>query len=495
VPRPKRSLGQNFLVDPNLQRKIAQAVDPQPDDTIVEIGPGTGALTRHLAGRVRELIAIEKDDELAASLETAFRDVTGVRIVQADALLTDLQEVAGSIPNLKIVGNIPYNITTPLIFHLLGVRPAPACIVLMIQREVADRILAQPGEKAYGALSIGVRLAGNVERLFHVNRRAFRPAPDVDSTVIRIAPHRPPLLPPDEEESVRTLTRVAFGWRRKQMQNILRNAPEYALSAEAADAALAGIGKPAEARPETLSPDDFVQLARALRPATEPQRARAANDTARQREADMRRLVGLLSHELRSPVAAIMGYQELLADGIVGTVDSRGREALGRIGGAARQLRSLIDAIELLLGETGATIAVTETVDVTATLQAVVAGAADEAEMRGTQLITALPELLPVSTDPDLLGRAFLHALGAALKVASGLPLTITARADADQIRIAVAGAPLAQLAATLDAELPTTGVTLRLAMARRTLRTLGGDLSIGVGADPDRIELVVPRG
>ncbi len=166
---------------------------------------------------------------------------------------------------LKVVGNIPYNITTPLIFWLLERPVRPERIVLMIQKEVADRILADPGTKAYGALSVGVRAVADVERLFTVGRGAFRPVPEVDSAVIRITPFRPAPLAPEQERDLRALTRTAFAWRRKQLQKILRSAPGYELDADE----VAGIGRVAgidvNARPETLSPEAFARLSRALR--------------------------------------------------------------------------------------------------------------------------------------------------------------------------------------------------------------------------------------
>ena len=188
--RAKRSLGQNFLVDPNIQRRIVAALDLTPDDEVLEIGPGTGALTRHLAARAGRVVAIEKDDELAAALQAEFTDAAGVTIVHGDALEADLRALVRDPGRVKIVGNIPYNITSPLIFHLLESGLSAERIVIMVQREVADRILAAPGEKAYGALSVGVRTVADVKRLFHVGRGAFRPVPDVDSTVIQITPDR-----------------------------------------------------------------------------------------------------------------------------------------------------------------------------------------------------------------------------------------------------------------------------------------------------------------
>jgi 16S rRNA (adenine1518-N6/adenine1519-N6)-dimethyltransferase len=264
--RAKKSLGQNFLVDVNQQRRIVAALDPAPDDTVIEIGPGQGALTRHLVGSVGRLLLIELDRNLAPALAREFDHSPHVTVLQADVLDTDLRDlVGGPMTDVKVIGNIPYNITTPLIFRLLERDLRPERIVLMIQREVADRILADPGEAEYGALSVGVRSVARVERLFHVARGAFRPVPRVDSTVIRIVPMVPPPLSAHDEQDLRELTRAAFSWRRKQLQKTLRSAPGYRLDALAVETLEQRTGIPLHQRPEQLSPDELVILARAVR--------------------------------------------------------------------------------------------------------------------------------------------------------------------------------------------------------------------------------------
>lgn len=260
--RAKRSLGQNFLVDPNLQRKIVAALAPSPGDTVVEIGPGQGALTRHLADQVDRLVAVELDDALADSLATRYREALSVRIVHADILEWDPTHVL-THPTVKVVGNIPYNITSPILFRLMEWRPAPERIVMMVQKEVADRLRAAPGEKAYGALTVGIRAVAEVEKLFDVGRQAFRPEPNVDSSVVMLRP-RPVQRSVQEAETLRSLTRAAFGMRRKQLQKILRAAPGYGLGQEQAEAVLEQVGARPADRPEVLDPDTFVELAVAL---------------------------------------------------------------------------------------------------------------------------------------------------------------------------------------------------------------------------------------
>jgi 16S rRNA (adenine1518-N6/adenine1519-N6)-dimethyltransferase len=259
--RAKKSLGQNFLVDPNLQRKILAALGGGSGDEVLEIGPGRGALTAHLAGQVRRLILVELDDALAADLREAHAGRPDVRVVHANVLDVRLGDLTSEPEKLKVVGNIPYNITTPIVFHLLE-RPRPAVILLMVQREVAERIVARPGTAAYGALSVGVRTVAAVERVLNVPRGAFRPVPGVDSAVVRITPTRPPPLDADEEVRLRTLTRSAFQWRRKQLQKILRDHPELRVREERLPSIERELGVSLSARPETLSPEDFVRLAR-----------------------------------------------------------------------------------------------------------------------------------------------------------------------------------------------------------------------------------------
>lgn len=265
MTRPKRSLGQNFLVDPNLQRKIVDALEPGPEDTVVEIGPGRGALTDHLVERVGRVVAVEKDDVLAATLAGRYAGRPGVDIVRGDALEIEPRELGVDPASVKVVGNLPYNITSPLLFRLLEPAWRPRLLVVMIQREVAERIQAAPGGKAYGALSVGIRSVASVEWLFGVGRGAFRPVPGVDSAVIRITPLRPAPLTPEEERDLRDLTRAAFGQRRKQLQKVLRTAPGYGLRGEQVDALGAELGVALTRRPEELDPDALVGLARALR--------------------------------------------------------------------------------------------------------------------------------------------------------------------------------------------------------------------------------------
>ncbi|MDP9349702.1 MAG: 16S rRNA (adenine(1518)-N(6)/adenine(1519)-N(6))-dimethyltransferase RsmA, partial [Gemmatimonadota bacterium] len=172
-PRAKRSLGQNFLVDANIQRKIVDALGAGPEDEVLEIGPGRGALTRHLAGRAKRLVLVELDDELVPLLREEFAADPSVEVVHADVLEVSMEDLFADPGAVRVIGNIPYNITTPILFSLLERRPRPRDVVLMVQREVADRILAEAGSKTYGALAVGVQTVADAERVLHVGRKAF----------------------------------------------------------------------------------------------------------------------------------------------------------------------------------------------------------------------------------------------------------------------------------------------------------------------------------
>ncbi|MFL5385114.1 MAG: 16S rRNA (adenine(1518)-N(6)/adenine(1519)-N(6))-dimethyltransferase RsmA [Longimicrobiaceae bacterium] len=263
LPRAKRALGQNFLIDPNVQRKIVSALEAGPGDEVLEIGPGVGALTRHLAGKVRRLVLVELDNDLAARLREEFAGDPSVEVLNEDVLEVPLERISADPGRLKVIGNIPYNITTPILFGLLERRPRPALVVLMVQREVADRILEPAGSKTYGALAVGVQAVADVSRVMNVSRDAFRPVPDVMSSVVRIVPHAPPRLTPEDEGALRELTRAAFQQRRKQFQRILRDA--YDLSVDEVAEVGRAAGMDLVQRPETFPPQKFIDLARVLR--------------------------------------------------------------------------------------------------------------------------------------------------------------------------------------------------------------------------------------
>jgi 16S rRNA (adenine1518-N6/adenine1519-N6)-dimethyltransferase len=258
LPPTRKSLGQHFLTDRRVLERIADSLALRGDETVLEIGPGRGALTDLLVGRAGRLVAIEYDRALAALLRERYANRPRVEIVQADVLDVALGDLAGG--PYVLVGNVPYYITTPILFHALA-PPRAERSVYLVQREVAERLDAAPGSKAYGALTVNVAALARAEILFGVPARAFSPPPKVESAVVRITPRAEPLIGTDEERRFRTLVQSIFGMRRKQMRRIVRTV--FAVSAEEADVLLTEAGIAPDARPEVLGVDRFVALTRA----------------------------------------------------------------------------------------------------------------------------------------------------------------------------------------------------------------------------------------
>ena len=257
-PPTRKSLGQHFLTDRRILGRIADALQLQGGETLIEIGPGRGALTDLLADRAGRVIAIEYDRALAELLRQRYARRNNVLIAEADVLEVSLGELAAG--PYVLVGNVPYYITTPILFHALA-PPRAERSVYLVQKEVADRLSAAPGTKEYGALTVNVAAVARAETLFKVPAGAFSPPPKVESAVVRITPLATPLVASDEERPLRTLVQNAFGMRRKQMRRVVRSL--YALDAPAAEALLATAKIGPEVRPETLSPEQFVALLRA----------------------------------------------------------------------------------------------------------------------------------------------------------------------------------------------------------------------------------------
>lgn len=260
LPRAKKRFGQHFLTDPRILARIAEALAIVPADTVIEIGPGRGALTEALLQRAGRVIAIEVDRDLVPILRTRWADDPRLTVVEGDVLEQDLAALAGG-PFL-LAGNVPYNITTPILFHALT-RPRPARAVYLVQLEVAQRAAAAPGDEAYGALSVNLQAVAQIELLFRVPAGAFSPPPKVESAVIRVTPRPDPVIDAGEEEGFRTMVQGAFGLRRKQLKRVVRTL--WSLDADQASALIAHAGLDPEARPETLSPADFASLLRASR--------------------------------------------------------------------------------------------------------------------------------------------------------------------------------------------------------------------------------------
>lgn len=249
---PRKRFGQNFLVDTHYVERIVAAVDPHPGDALVEIGPGLGALTDRLIERGGHLTAVEIDRDLAARLRSRYGPER-LTLIEGDALELDLAMVGG---DLRVVGNLPYNISSPLLFHLAAQAERLRDLHVMLQKEVVDRMTAAPATPDYGRLSVMLQSQFDVARLFVVPPGAFRPVPNVDSAVARLLPLRdraPAIV--DRATFARVVT-AAFTQRRKTLRN--------ALAAHATPALLVDAGIDPGARGETLSVADFVRLANAV---------------------------------------------------------------------------------------------------------------------------------------------------------------------------------------------------------------------------------------
>ncbi len=259
MPPIRKRLGQHFLTDTRVLDRIADVLAITRGDTVIEIGPGRGALTDRLAARAGRLITIEVDRLLVPILQERYRDQSHVRVIQSDVLQLSLGEVAGG-PFL-LAGNVPYYITTPIIFHAMT-RPRPERAVFLVQREVAERAVALPGSKEYGALSVNLQALATVTLRGLVKPAAFNPPPSVDSAILHLMPRPDPVITADEEVAFRRLVIASFGLRRKQLRRVVRTV--RGLTAEEADLALSAAGLDPEARPETLSAAQFASLLRAL---------------------------------------------------------------------------------------------------------------------------------------------------------------------------------------------------------------------------------------
>lgn len=218
---PRKSLGQNFLVDPNLLRKIADAAELGPSDRVVEVGSGPGTLTELLADRAKEVISVEIDGALLAAQRERLAGRTNVRFVLGDFLEFDLAAAAGKA-RIVVTGNIPYGATSPILGRVLGAWEAVDRAVFLVQKEVAARIASRPGGKEFGRLTLAVRYRADVEPLFKVGPAAFRPRPRVESAVIRLRFRHPPAVRARDERAMFELARVLFSGRRKMVRTGLR---------------------------------------------------------------------------------------------------------------------------------------------------------------------------------------------------------------------------------------------------------------------------------
>ena len=253
--RPKKSLGQNFVVDPNTIRKVVETASVDPEDRVLEIGPGAGSLTLGLAPRAAHVTAVEVDTRLLPVLEDVLASTDNVSVIQADAMEMDL----GAIDADKVVANLPYNVATPVVLRLLEEAPRVRDLVVMTQKEVGERLAAPPGSKTYGAPTVAVGFFATARIAASISRRAFWPVPNVDSVLIHVTRRAEPLGTSYGE--LRTVLRAAFGQRRKSLRNSL--AAMAGGTAEAEAALATALVDPAF-RPEQLDTEAFVRVSEAL---------------------------------------------------------------------------------------------------------------------------------------------------------------------------------------------------------------------------------------
>jgi 16S rRNA (adenine1518-N6/adenine1519-N6)-dimethyltransferase len=272
--QPKKRFGQHFLHDRGIVQRILDAFDPQPDETLVEIGPGPGALTKPLLERCTRLHVVELDRDLAAQLRAnsdrwlparSTSPVPGLvapeRLVvhEADALRFDFGALAPPGGKIRLIGNLPYNISTPLLFHLLDQERYIHDMLFMLQKEVVDRMAAAPGGKDYGRLSVMIQWRLRVEKLFDVHPGAFTPPPKVNSSVVRLVPHAQPPVQVHHAGVFARVVQASFAQRRKTLRNNLKGL----MTAETLEA----LGIDPQRRAETLTLAEFAALANALPPA------------------------------------------------------------------------------------------------------------------------------------------------------------------------------------------------------------------------------------
>lgn len=253
--RARKRFGQNFLHDRGVIQRILDSFHPQHGETVVEIGPGLGALTQPLLERIPHLHAVELDRDLAARLR-AEHDPGRLTVHETDALRFDFCSLAPAGSKLRILGNLPYNISTPILFHLLDQSHCVADMLFMLQKEVVERMVAAPDSADYGRLSVMLQWRCRIEKLFTVGSGAFTPAPRVESAIVRLVPYLKPPIKVRDPATFSRLVQTAFAHRRKTLRNNLK--------ALMTGEAIAALGIEPERRAETLTLDEFARLANTL---------------------------------------------------------------------------------------------------------------------------------------------------------------------------------------------------------------------------------------
>ncbi len=267
----KKSLGQNFLIDPNILRNIVSHANLTENSGAIEVGPGIGALTEHLARAAKKVVSFEIDQRLLPVLEDTLSPYDNVKVVHSDILKADvvkvIEEEMPGIEDVMVVANLPYYVTTPILMKLLNDRLPIRGFVVMMQKEVADRITAKPGTKAYGSLSIAIQYYCTAEIAMVVPKTVFMPQPNVDSAVIRLIRHETPPVIVIDEDFLFEVTRMSFAQRRKTLLNNLQNGlPNGKRDKQMILDVLEATGIDPTRRGETLSIEEFGRLADALHP-------------------------------------------------------------------------------------------------------------------------------------------------------------------------------------------------------------------------------------
>lgn len=263
---PRKRLGQSFLQDRNIVAKIVAQADLQADESVVEIGAGLGVMTSLIASAVKNVVAVEIDPRLVSVLQDTLAPARNVQIVHADVLNFDLRQAARDLDTdkIKVIGNIPYNISTPILFRLLDFREAISSAVLMVQKEVAERICAGPGTKSYGIPSVFIAVYARASLVFTVPASCFYPAPKVTSAVMKIDFRQEPLDAIIHAGFFSEIVRLAFSSRRKTLMNNLKRSSHFAGKESTIQRVFAKEGLDLQIRGEALTPEQFISLSNDL---------------------------------------------------------------------------------------------------------------------------------------------------------------------------------------------------------------------------------------
>ena len=262
---PRRKWGQHFLADKNILKKVIKTAEIEKEDIVLEVGPGLGGMTQALAHEARKVIAVEIDTRLVEILRNELADTPNVEIIRGNILKLDLRKHLGSEKRpVKVVANLPYQISTPLLFHFIDSRDLFSVLILMLQREVAERMVASPGKKTYGPLSVLVQSVADISICFTVKPSAFFPPPEVESAVVRLSWKERPMIAPEQEDGFRAVVKGCLGYRRKTLTNAMKHSD--LLLPENLEGRLEEMGIDPRRRPETLTVEEFVALARLLKP-------------------------------------------------------------------------------------------------------------------------------------------------------------------------------------------------------------------------------------